>query len=296
MFTMDASQELTPKNPLYKKALKRYLEGAYKEDAGRGDITVKTFLSRKGRKMTASIVAGESGVMAGLQEAHWFLKRLGISVVNTWEDGALFEEGDVLMKIEGRADRILSAERTLLNLLQRMSGIATATAKLAVKLPEGVVLLATRKTLWGLLDKRAVSVGGGGTHRLNLNDAILIKDNHWALTKNPAKNLKRALKKWNKVRFVEAEVDNLDQLELFISVFKKLKNPEDIVVMLDNFKPSEVKKALTMLSEVGVLVEVSGGIHAGNIKKYALGGVSAISSGAITGKADMLDISLNFDE
>ena len=291
MAMMDSAKELTLKNPAYKRAAEFYVWGAYLEDAGKGDMTTRHFVSNSGRTIQAIVVAKESGVFAGLTEAEWFLKKLGIKTVRKTSDGSPVRKGQEVMRLSGRADKILAAERTLLNLLQRMSGIATATRKLASKLPPTIKLLATRKTFWGLLDKRAVALGGGYTHRLNLSDAILIKDNHLALQKDVGVGLKRAIRQSSKVRFVEIELDSMAKVRQLLALkFKWLKN---FVVMLDNFKPADVKKAAPLFRRAGLFVEVSGGINEKNIKSYCLPGVSTISVGAITNKAPALDISLD---
>jgi len=297
MFFMDASNELNIKSSAYKRAVELYVMEAYLDDVGKGDITTKYFVSKKKKKVIAEIVTNESGILAGVQEAEWFLKQLGIKITQKTKDGTSVKSGQVIIKIQGPAGRILAAERTLLNLLQRMSGVATATNNLSSKLPKNIKLLATRKTLWGLLDKRAVAVGGGGTHRLNLNDAILIKENHLRLSADFKKDLRRTIKKSKKARFVEIELENLNEVMDFIMAYdqikKELEIKKQIVVMLDNFSPDTVKRAVALLKKSGVLIELSGGIDEENIKKYAIKGVSAISSGAITGKADSLDMSLN---
>lgn len=289
---LDASKELRLSRSAYKKAVNLYVWQAYLNDVGKGDVTTQLFIRNKRKIVTAKITAKESGVFAGLMEVEWFLKKLSIQIVNKINEGVRFRKGDVILQLKGRADRILGAERTLLNLLQRMSGVATATNELAAKLPKSIKLLATRKTFWGDLDKRAVVVGGGGTHRLNLNDAVLIKENHLALSPDWRKSFKKVFKHSKKVRFIEVELENLKQIFKFIELYDFLKTPKNLVVMLDNFKPSDIKKALMILPS-GVLVEVSGGISGANIKKYAFKGVSAISSGAITNKMTALDLSLN---
>ncbi|MFH1012670.1 MAG: hypothetical protein V1760_02890, partial [Candidatus Peregrinibacteria bacterium] len=151
--------------------------------------------------------------------------------------------------------------------------------------------------LWGLLDKRAVAVGGGNTHRLSLNDAILVKDNHLLLTpKKFEKQWKRVLKRSGKVRFVELELDNFQDIRTFVEIHhglpSRLKSRGNIIVMLDNFAPVDIKKAVKLLKPTGATIEVSGGITADNIRRYAVSGVSAISSGAITMRAPSLDLSL----
>jgi nicotinate-nucleotide pyrophosphorylase (carboxylating) len=297
MIFMDAQIELHPKNKAYFDAMHTYIWEAYEMDLPKTDVTTKSFLGRASKTIKAKIIANEDGVLAGIQEAEWFLRETGIELVKAKKDGAFVKKGTAVLEVMGKAGSILGTERTLLNLLQRMSGVATKTKKLVTKLPDSIKLLATRKTLWGLLDKRAVVLGGGGTHRLNLSDAILIKENHIALTKNLKKSLKSALKKLPKVRFVEVEFESLKQVEDFLEVYGKikkvLKDQQEVAVMLDNFTPRDIKKVIKPLKEAGVHVELSGGINEKNISRYNIGGVSAISSGAITTQAHNLDMSLN---
>ncbi len=286
-FLMDVSKELSIKNPAYLKSVKRYVWEAYLDDLGEGDITTELFVSKKAQIVRAEVTAKEAGVLAGVEEALWFLKQLRVRVNSSRKEGATLKKGDVIMKLEGRADRILAVERTLLNLLQRMSGVATSTSKLVSKLPESIRLLATRKTLWGDLDKRAVSVGGGYTHRLNLADAVLLKENHISLIRDSGFGIWDSAKKG--LRFVEVELENLEQVKAFADSIKK---SDKVVVMLDNFKPEQIKKAVQMLKKTDVLIEVSGGVNEKNIKSFAVKGVDAVSSGSITNKAPSLDFSL----
>jgi len=293
MFLLDACKKLGLQHSAYKKAVNLYIWQAYLNDLGKGDVTTRYFIPKKRRIVTGKIVSKEAGILAGVLEAEWFLKKLGIRIAQKKNEGMKVKKGDVIMKLKGRADKMLAGERTLLNLLQRMSGVATSTNRLASKLPNNIKLLATRKTLWGDLDKRAVAVGGGGTHRLNLSDAVLIKENHIALIDNPEKSFKSVRKCGKKVRFVEIELENMNQVFAFATLYQLLKPIKNMVVMLDNFKPLDVKKAVLVLKPLNVLIEVSGRINERNIKHYALKGVSAISSGAITNKASSLDFSLN---
>jgi nicotinate-nucleotide pyrophosphorylase (carboxylating) len=294
MFFMNAASELTCKNRVYREAMELYIWGAYLQDLNKDDITTKYFVPKKRKKVIARIILNENGVLAGIEEAEWFLDHVGIDIIKSRKDGTKAKKGDVIMKIEGKAYLILAAERTLLNLLQRMSGVATATNRLASKIPKNIKLLATRKTLWGIMDKKAVVIGGGGTHRLNLSDAVLIKDNHLALSMRLKKELKKVFKKTKRSRFVEIEFDNIKDADSFLEIFGILKTKgQKIVVMLDNFSLPDIKKIVPKLKKAGLYTEVSGGINEKNIKKYCIKGVTAISSGAITGKADCLDISLS---
>ena len=300
MFLLNATNELNLKNSAYHKAVKQYVWEAYKSDLGKkGDLTTKYFVPKKKQLVTGEIVANEKGILAGILEAEWFLKRLGIEIIRKRKDGTLLKKGTMILKLQGPAYKILAAERTLLNLLQRMSGIATITNKLAAKLPKSIKVLATRKTIWGLLDKRAVTVGGGKTHRLDLSDAILIKDNHLALVDDWEKSLKRVFRKAKKVRFVEIELENIPDIERFLVIYQKYRDKYSlkgkIVVMFDNFKLADIKKIAPKLRRAGILVEVSGGISEQNIKRYNIKGVSAVSSGAITNKAIGVDMNLHFN-
>ena len=291
MFILDASKELNLKNPAYIKAMEAYVWHAHILDLDKGDVTTNLFVDKKDQIVKAEITAKENGILAGMLEAEWFLEKLGVRIIKKKKDGSKIKKGDLVMSLSGRVDEMLSGERTLLNLLQRMSGIATATHRLASKLPKSIKLLSTRKTFWGELDKRAVSIGGGCTHRLNLSDAVLIKENHIALSEDPEKGFQNANKK--KLRFIEIELENLNQVFAFVVLYKLIKPIKNMVVMLDDFKPSDIKKAVKILKKIGVLIEVSGGINEKNIKKYVIKGVDFILSGAITNKAGVVDLSLN---
>lgn len=296
MMFMDAKSELNLNNSDYLKTLELYVWGAYQQDLPDVDITTRTFLGRASMVVQAQIKAKQEGVLAGMQEAGWFLSRMDIHITEARNDGDFLKKGEVIMTLEGRASSVLAAERTLLNLLQRMSGVATKTRRFVAELPSHIKLLSTRKTLWGNLDKRAVTVGGGGTHRLNLSDAILVKENHIALSDSFKKSLKAAFKKASKVRFVEVELESEAQvhefLELYFSLQKYLGDQRNVVVMLDNFSPDQIRSVLSDLKKAGLTIELSGGICFENIHEYALEGVSAISSGAITMSAPHLDLSL----
>lgn len=294
---LNASKELNINNSAYKKAVMFYVWEAYKHDLNSGDITTKYFLPNKSKIIIAEIVSNEDGILAGMEESEWFLNKLGIKILKKLRDGSPLKSGSLIFRLKGSVSKILASERTLLNLIQRMSGVATTTKKMSLKLPRSIKLLATRKTLWGMLDKKAVVVGGGGTHRLNLSDAVLIKDNHISLSSDLEKNLKNVLKKVQKVRFIEIELESSSEVESFLKIHKKLKSEFDfnqnIVVMLDNFTPANLKKVVPKLNRIGVTIELSGGITESNVKRYNIKGISAISSGAITTKANSLDISLS---
>lgn len=296
MFFMDAHTQLRVTNKTYLKAVRLYVWEAYQLDNTGSDVSTRAFLGSGRKTIRAKIRANDEGILAGMQEAAWLLKKLGLRIIKAKKDGARLKKGNYILEIEGRTSVILGAERTLLNLLQRMSGVATKTKRLSSKMPKGVKLLATRKTLWGLLDKRAVTLGGGGTHRLHLGDAILIKENHIVLASNLKRSLKRVFKRAGKVRFVEIEFESPEEVEGFLKLYEKLKKllreGDGIVVMLDNFTPRDVKKVIKPLTEAGIFVELSGGINERNISRYNIAGISAVSSGSITTQAPNLDFSL----
>ena len=283
-------------------ALETFVWKNYQLDVLTGDVTSTFFLDEKARKkvVTATITAKEEGILAGMQEAKWFLKKVGIRLISPMKEGAWLKKGDVVMQLKGKAADLLAAERTLLNLLQRLSGIATKTKMLASTLPPHITLLATRKTQWGVLDKRAVAVGGGGTHRLGLFDAILVKENHIALTSDFEKSLLSIFRHSKRVRFVEVELETKTEVSNFLSIFESFKKAhpaltKNIIVMLDDFKPTDIKAVLPALKKAGLLVEASGGINEKTIARYCLPGLDALSSSSITMAAKHLDLSMRVE-
>jgi nicotinate-nucleotide pyrophosphorylase (carboxylating) len=219
---------------------------------------------------------------------------LGLEVEASVNDGKKVRPGEVLLKISGDARTLLTAERTVLNLLSRMSGIATATRNLVEKLQKAHVktrVACTRKTAPGLLyfDKKAVMIGGGDTHRLHLDDMILIKDNHVALAGSVEKAVEKARKHASFSKKIEVEVTKTEEL------LPAIRAGADII-MLDNFSPKQVQKAMTLLKKEKhygkVMVEASGGITAENIMRFASTGVDVISLGEITQSPKALDLSL----
>ncbi len=262
-----------------------YLE----EDVGERDITTASILRAK-KIVRARVIAKDSGVLAGLEDAKLLLKHFGISRSSRLKDGSRLRKGDVVLNITGDASALLTLERLLLNLLMRMSGIATATSQLAAKCRRyGVRVTGTRKTTPGFreFEKKAIALGGGLPHRMRLDEAVLIKDNHVALV-----GLEKAIK--------EARKGNLNRpIEVEVSTLRDTLRACELgadIVMLDNMPPKEVKKAMKVLVEKKyrerVLVEISGGITPENIEKYARLRPDVISTGYVTTKAPWLDMSL----
>jgi nicotinate-nucleotide pyrophosphorylase (carboxylating) len=277
-----------PKRVLEEK-LRRFVE----EDVGQGDLTTLLTVP-SGTTVEAKVLAKEAGVVAGIEEALVLLEYYGFRVKPLVSDGSKVKSKTVLLEITGDARTLLSIERTMLNLLSRMSGIATATHRLVEKLLKAgykTRVACTRKVAPGLsyFDKKAVMMGGGDTHRLHLDDMILIKDNHLAIVGNISKAVRKARQAVSFSKKVEVEATTMkDALEA-------AKAGADIV-MLDNFTSKEAKKTVEMLKKKGlrdrVLIEASGGVTEKNISEFAAAGVDIISLGEITHSAKALDISL----
>jgi nicotinate-nucleotide pyrophosphorylase (carboxylating) len=275
------------------KVLEEKLRQLLAEDVGQGDVTSATVIPAS-LTVNAEFIAKEAGVAAGIEETVILAESLGLSIKSEVSDGDEMRNGETLMKISGDARTILSAERTMLNLLSRMSGIATATHRLVEKINKAKAtakIAATRKTVLGLtyFDKKAVQVGGGDPHRLCLGDMVLIKDNHVAIAGCVEEALKRAKQAASFSKKIEAEVTGV------ADALKAAEAGADIV-MLDNFSPKQVREAVGALKKAGffgkVLLEVSGGITEQNLLEYASAQVDIISIGALTHSVKALDISL----
>lgn len=278
---------------LPKKILEEKLRRILAEDLGQGDLT-SALIVPEGCIAEAEIVAKEAGVAAGIEEASVLIESLGLNFEAYVKDGDAIKPKQVLMRISGEARTILSAERTILNIVSRMSGIATATRKLVEKIRKAkykTKVACTRKTAPGLLyfDKKAVLIGGGDSHRLHLDDMILIKDNHIAIAGSVKKAVKKAKEKASFSKKIEVEVAKIGD------VLEAAKAGADII-MLDNFSPKQVEEAVKILKNAGfygkVLLEASGGITADNILDFASKGIDIVSLGEITHSVKALNISL----
>jgi nicotinate-nucleotide pyrophosphorylase (carboxylating) len=276
-----------------RKILEEKLLQLLAEDVGQGDATTAAIVP-EGHIVEAAIIAKESGVAAGIEEAVILAESLGLKTETCVTDGEALKKGQVIIKISGDARTILSAERTMLNLLSRMSGIATKTRILVEKLRKANLtakVAATRKSAPGLLyfDKKAVALGGGDPHRLHLDDMILIKDNHIAVVGGVEAAVKKAKLNASFTKKIEVEVTQIADAVV------GAKAGADIV-MLDNFSPKQIREAVEALKKAGfagkVLLEVSGGITEGNLLEYASAGVDVLSLGELTHSARALDVSL----
>ncbi|MEW6043443.1 MAG: carboxylating nicotinate-nucleotide diphosphorylase [Thermoproteota archaeon] len=267
-----------------KKELARFLA----EDIGRGDIT-SSILSNK--KISAQVVSRQAGIVAGAAYAKEIFAMNGCRVTVLKKDGSRIKPNEAVLRIFGPARTILGCERTALNLLSRMSGIATLTSELVVEIKSAskkTELYSTRKTAPGLrfFDKEAVRIGGGKKHRMTLADMIMIKDNHIASEGSLVRLIHRAKKQ---SRSFEVEVENQDDAILAAKMGAT-------IVMLDNFTPTQIQKTIAALKKLGlrnkVRLEASGGIDSKNIREFAKTGVDMISVGKITNSAPAIDFSL----
>ncbi|MEM1556159.1 MAG: carboxylating nicotinate-nucleotide diphosphorylase [Candidatus Bathyarchaeia archaeon] len=274
---------------ILREKLRNFLE----EDIGLGDITTEAIIP-SGIKVHAQIVVKEPAVVAGLNEAKMIFEIVGAKFLPNVREGEEVQPGTSIAEVEGDGRSILLAERTALNLLSRMSGIATETRKLVRKVRDAglnVRIAATRKTAPGLryFDKRAVIIGGGDPHRFRLDDQILIKDNHIAIAGSLEEALKRALSYASFSKKIEVEAKTVDD------AIRAAELGADII-MLDNMSVKEVQKVINSLRELGfrdkVLIEVSGEITENNILDYARTGPDIISVGAITHSVKSIDMSL----
>ena len=267
-----------------KKELLRFIS----EDIQGGDIT-SVLLPKK--KIKAKIISRQEGVLAGVKFAGDIFRLKGCNVKIIKKDGAKLKSNQIILQISGNAGTVLSCERTALNLLSRMSGIATQTNFLVSKIRKintKTKLYSTRKTAPGLrfFDKEAIMIGGGHKHRMSLNDMVMIKDNHLLVTNSMEGIIKNARKRH---KHVEVEVEN--QRDAILAT-----NSGATIAMLDNFSPVQIKKTITELQKKKlrnkVKLEASGGINSKNITAYAKTGVDMISVGSITNSVKSLDLSL----
>jgi len=272
--------------------VRQAIRSALAEDMGRaGDITTDSIVPAEDR-MTAEIVARQPGCIAGLDFASQAFRKLGKKTTKVQilkNDGSLVQPGDSVLRVEGPARAILTAERVALNYVGHLSGIATATREIveAVK-PHNVKITCTRKTTPGMraFEKYAVRAGGGSNHRFGLDDGILIKDNHVAVAGGIASAIERAKAHAGHMVKIEIEVDTLDQLA------EALDCNVD-VVLLDNMSPETLKKAVAMI-DGRAISEASGRINIETAPAVAASGVDVISVGWLTHSSPCLDVGLDF--
>lgn len=278
--------------PLSKTALAELVSEALKEDDTRHDLTtVATVLSD--RRSRCRMVTRQSGVIAGLPLAREAFRQLDRAVHFRADvkDGASVSAGTPIAFLTGHARGLLSAERVALNFVQRLSGIASLTARyVALVRGTGARILDTRKTTpgWRKLERYAVRAGGGMNHRFNLGSAVLIKDNHLAAVDGDiAVAVGRARAIAPKGTVVEVECERLKQVEAALAAGAD-------VILLDNLKPAKMREAVKLI-DGNAVVEASGGVNLDTVRAIAETGVDWISVGALTHSAPALDIALDFD-
>lgn len=277
--------------------LKEQLMNFLSEDVGFGDITTDAVVPARS-KVRAHIIVKQPAVVAGISEAKTFFDMIGVNFTAMAKDGDEVAPETVIAEVEGEGRAVLMAERTVLNILMRMSGIATATRRLVRKVGDAglsVRIAATRKTAPGLryFDKKAVLIGGGDPHRFRLDDAYLIKDNHLKI----AGGIKGALEKVRSVasfnKKVEVEAKTMDQ------AIEAAELGADIV-MLDNMTLKEASETMKAFSDLNlrdrVLIEISGGVTEGKLLDYAKLKPDVISLGSLTHSVRAIDVSLDVVE
>lgn len=275
------------------------IKAALKEDIGRGDITTQALIN-KFASSRAAIITKEDSVVCGLQIAEWAMALVDYSVrfKPNCKDGTSVGAGKETAFLEGHVNSILKAERTMLNFLSFLSGIATRTKLFVDKAkPYGVKIMDTRKTLPLLryLEKYAVSAGGGFNHRMGLYDQVLIKDNHIraysverrAKSEKLKKIIELARKNNTKEARIEIEVTNIEE-------FNDALSAKPDIIMLDNMSSRDVKACVEIrrLSKIKPLLEASGGITLDNVEEYAKTKVDTISIGSLTNSIKAIDMSL----
>jgi nicotinate-nucleotide pyrophosphorylase (carboxylating) len=264
------------------------VDAALEEDIGDGDITCRLVVPPDARAV-GELVAEAPGIVAGLEIARAVFLRVDPQAVVLLEsrDGDRVREGQVLARVEGQAAGVLTAERTALNFLMHLSGIATLTAQFVERVKgTGATILDTRKTMPGLraLEKYAVRMGGGSNHRMGLDDMILIKDNHIHLAGGVRQALERVSRREGKSLPVEIEVSDLAQVREALEAGAER-------LLLDNMEIGTLRQAV-ILAKGRAKVEASGGVTLETVREVALTGVDFISVGALTHSAPALDMSL----
>src|SRR3712207_1148515 len=260
------------------------------EDIGTGDITSNNIIPADLKARAEIISKSRLAVVCGLEEASMLFDMCGCDSEILVEEGSKVLKGTAVLNVSGHARAILKAERTVLNIIMRMSGIATETRRLT-DLAKGITILATRKTAPGLryFDKKAVVLGGGGAHRMSLDDMALIKDNHLALSSDIVKTIRSVRENVGSSIKVECEARTKEEALAIVSA-------EADIVMLDNFTPKQAEQTIRQIRRRGsrktVMIEISGGITDKNIIDYRRAKPDFISIGYITHSSKSADFSL----
>jgi nicotinate-nucleotide pyrophosphorylase (carboxylating) len=268
-----------------------------KEDLGNGDITSNALIPENSLAEARIYLRENHAVVSGLTEVAAIFDFVGCKVEQHVKDGGIVEKGEIVLTAVGKAQNILAVERTVLNIFQRMSSIASLTKHIVDEVSgvnPSLRIAATRKTVPGLRveDKKAVVHGGGDPHRYRLDDCVLIKDNHLRLVSSISEAVARVRDSLSFTKKIEVEVQNHEQ------ALEAVKAGVEII-MYDNMNPREIKSSLSSLSSAGLrkgrLFEASGGVNRENIKEYASTGVDIISLGFLTHSVQGLDVKLDLE-
>jgi nicotinate-nucleotide pyrophosphorylase (carboxylating) len=273
------------------KEIDALVRRALDEDIGSGDITTRNILDES-TIWTAEVLAKETMTLCGVEIFRRVFSLLDGSCTfsgNSHQDGEEVLSGEVFLKIEGKGVALLEGERTALNILQKLSGIATLTRKF-VERAVPVTVLDTRKTTAGLrvFEKYAVKCGGGKNHRFGLYDAVMIKDNHIKAAGSINEAVRLVRKKFDKEKTIEVETTNLQEVEEALSVGVD-------IIMLDNMATDMIRQAVELVNRKAK-IEVSGAITLERLDELAHTGIDYVSVGALTHSAPAVDISMNFSE
>ena len=268
-----------------------------REDIATGDLTSEYVVDKNLKSSAFIICKSDRAVVAGLEEAKTIFDICKCNSESLVKDGDVVKKGTRVMIVKGNTRSILKAERTALNLLMRMSGIATDTKKyvdIATAVSKNTRITGTRKTAPGLryFDKKSIQLGGGFPHRNTLDEMILIKDNHLAVTKSIGEAISMARQKAGKNIMIECEViDTKSSVEAI--------NSGADIIMLDNFTPQRARKTISYLKKAGlrkkILIEISGGVNLLNIKEYAYALPDMISVGSLTHSSKSIDFSMEME-
>lgn len=292
---------LTVSHTVYKKQVLALFDWMVSSDTVGNDLATKTLDIT--RECVAEVIVKQTGIISGIEEIVFVLQtKTNIVVTKHVDDGYMAHKGDVILGLSGSAAELLGLERTVLNFIGRMSGIATYThefVSILQSIDNPPLLVSTRKTPWMALDKKAVCVGGGGTHRVSLSDFALVKDTHlFAQTSSKPfdDSLREAVQKMMKTgNFFEIEVANGKQAYLVLSILEKATYKE-AAIMLDNPIPKAAEEFMQRFKThpfyEHVYIEASGEVTKENLLDWAKTGVDIISSGSLTHSAPTCDVSL----
>jgi len=298
----NAAAELSPRNPDYRNYTRSLFRDYLREDIPASDVSCLPE-SVYGQSVTAQIIAKEDTIAAGMAEVLAVLEGTDIAVQTHFSDGQAVPQNRTLVSLQGPIGSILKWERTLLNVLQRLCGIASLTAEFVARIGDtDCRITGTRKTIWGPLDKRAIQCGGGLSHRLNLSDAVMLKENHLRILRESGdagaiqKSIEQIIARFPKLRFLEIEVTQPDEFRQMIAILTNVVTDIPKVIMFDHFTPAEIRQLLSETKtkeQYGeILFEASGNITLATVSEYARSGVDVISSGALTHSAPSKDLTL----